>query len=59
MYLRTTMKEEVKKKVRYNFKLNPDLMDHVKVKAVKRRKNLTQYVEAALRKVSNFKEELT
>jgi predicted HicB family RNase H-like nuclease len=43
-------------KDRYNFRFNPELMEHVKKKAEKRKKNLTQYIEAALRKVSNFKE---
>lgn len=51
-------KEERPKKTRYNFRLDPELMDHVSKKAERNKKNLTQYVEAALRRVSNFKEEL-
>lgn len=43
-------------KERYNFRLNGDLMRHVKVQAVKNNKNLTEYVEKALKKISRFKE---
>ena len=52
------MNEDKKNKERFNFRLDPELMDHVQKKAKKRRKNLTQYVEAALRKASNFEEKL-
>jgi predicted HicB family RNase H-like nuclease len=54
----SVMKEERKNKERFNFRLDPELMEHVQKKARKRRKNLTQYVEAALRKASDFEEKL-
>ena len=45
-------------KGRYNFRLDDDLIEHIKnLLLEKGRKNLTRYVEAALKKASKFKEQ--